>query len=107
MYVTSLAEQHSQVVERGGDGGVVLAERLLADRERVVQQVSSLFVFVLVSVTRNKIENFTLISPLIFCRIVQNGLYFERFDKHIDIYFILLSALEFCFPLARYSLEIS
>lgn len=43
-----LAVQHGQVVEGGGHGGVILPESLLADCQRVVQQVSRLLVLILI-----------------------------------------------------------
>lgn len=45
---TALSIQHREIVECSSDGGVILAERLLADRERIVQQVGRLLVFVLI-----------------------------------------------------------
>lgn len=49
-----LAIQHGQVVEGGGNGGVILAESLLTDRQRVVQEVCRFFVLVLIP-TQSKV----------------------------------------------------
>lgn len=46
--LTSFPVEHSEVVERGRHRGVVLPEGLLPDRERVVQEVRSLLILVLV-----------------------------------------------------------
>lgn len=44
----ALAVQHGQVVERGGDGRVIFPQSFLSDGQRVIQQVSRLFILILI-----------------------------------------------------------
>lgn len=48
LVLAPLAIQHSQVVEGGGHCGVILPKSLLTDRQGVIQQVSRLFVLILI-----------------------------------------------------------